>query len=265
VKAFEKWFTWQSKGANTILAGPTSGANAAPVFRSLVTLDIPFEPRFQMQEYDDFISNQGTSNLGWLNTISGAGAAIAAAHAANVNATDNAHGVFQLATGTTATGRAAISKALDSIHLGTNTRFIQSWRVNIPVLSTAAQEFQAAFGFHDGDTTANGDCVDGLYFKYNRLTNVNWLITSAVNSTITNTATAVAVATGWNWFTIDVNPATNTATFFINGTQVGTIARTSWPTAAGRNTGVLSKIVKTVGTTSVNLLLDAYAVRILRP
>lgn len=261
----ERWITWLSKNANTVFAGPASGSAAVPTFRLLQESDMPFDPRFSIEEYDDFISNQGTSNLGWIFTTNGAGSTIFASHAGNVNATDNTQGVFQFSTGTNAAGRAAMSKGLDSIHLGANTRFVQSWRVNIPVLSTAAQEFDVAFGFHDSDATANGDGVDGLYFKYDRNTNVNWLITAANNSTIVNTATTVAVATGWNWFTIDVNPATSLATFFINGTSVGTIARANWPTAAARNTGVLMKIVKSAGTTSVSALLDAFAQRIIRP
>lgn len=265
MRALEKWFVWQQKAANLIFAGPTTGANALPSFRSLVNADLPFLPRTSVYEYDDFISNQGTSSLGWLFSLNGVGATIAAAHAANVNPTDNAHGVFQLATGTNAAGRAVLSKGLDSINLGTNTTFIQYWRIKIPTLSDATQEYDIAVGFNDGDVTTTADCVDGLYFKYNRNVSPNWIISAANNSTITNTTTSVAVNTNWIWLGIEVNPITSTATFFIDEVQVGTIARANWPVGVGRNTGVLAKIVKSVGTTARLLLLDVFSQRIIRP
>ncbi|MGI0076818.1 MAG: hypothetical protein ACREAU_05365, partial [Nitrosopumilaceae archaeon] len=209
--------------------------------------------------FDDFLSEVSIttsfSTLGWAANLTGTGTALADVNT-GINSTDGAFGVIQLATGTTTTGRVGMSLGALNLVFGYG-QHIQEWRIQVPTLSTAAEEFLSYVGFTDNYAIA-GDVVDGIYFQYDRLTSANWRICTANNSTRTKTTTSTAVTAGtWIKLGIVVNAAGTSVEFFINGVSVGTTT-TNIPTAAGRDTGMGCKIEKTAGTTSRTFLVDYF-------
>lgn len=60
-------FAWNNQAANSVLAGPTTGADAAPTFRALVADDIPGLPPDQIR------NNTERRLLGWGEVVSGDG------------------------------------------------------------------------------------------------------------------------------------------------------------------------------------------------
>ena len=193
-------------------------------------------------------------SINWVTWLSGTGAQ-SQESTLGINSTDKCIGVFDLQTGTTSTGRCAITIGDDQIIFGF-AEFVTEWRVVVTTLSTAAQEYNVYIGFIDNNQ-AIGEPVDGVYFKYDRNTSANWIITTSNNSTRTNTTTSVAVTatTPFQKLKIVVNNTGTSAQFFIDGVSVGTIA-TNIPTGAGRQTGLGAKIEKQAGTTNRQLNMD---------
>ncbi len=160
-------------------------------------------------------------------------------------------GVFQFATGTTETGRAAIGCLANSILFGEGTYSVET-SLYIPVLSTSAQRFTIYFGF--GDNFAAGDQVDGVYFQYIDSASPNWQIKTSNASTRTTTISSSVVTVGWTKLRVDVI-GTATANFFVNDVLIGSIS-TNIPTGRGRETSVVQKLEKSVGTTRSIMLSD---------
>lgn len=125
--------------------------------------------------------------------------------------------------------------------------------IYIGILSTAIEEYQLCFGFGD---TNNADQVDGVYFRYDRTANVNWLLCAANNSTRTATASSVAVAAAsWVRLKIVVNATGTSASFYINGAYAGAVT-TNIPTAGGRELGAIHASVKSAGATGRYFAVD---------
>ncbi len=182
--------------------------------------------------FSEFTGSPTTTGQDVYATNSGTGAATAAS--ANVAA--NRPGIFRSTTGTTATGRTAFASNLTAFALGGGAMSYET-AVNIATLSTGTQRYQLVIGLFDTATAANQ--VDAVSFVYDEggvstgsAASANWQIRTASNSTRswTTTTTAVAAAT-WYKLRVEVNAAGTSATFYINGTNVGTIA-TNIATAA---------------------------------
>jgi hypothetical protein len=133
--------------------------------------------------------------------------------------------------------------------------------VNIATLSDATQRYQLVIGLFDTATAANQ--VDAVSFVYDEggvstgsAASANWQIRTASNSTRswTTTTTAVAAAT-WYKLRVEVNAAGTSATFYINGANVGTIA-TNIPTGTARALGFGHLMIKSVGTTARTMDID---------
>ena len=123
--------------------------------------------------------------------------------------------------------------------------------IYIDQLSTAAEEYSLNIGFGD---VPNANQVDGVYFRYDRLTSTNWLACTANNSVRTSTDTGIAVnASGWVRLKIVVNYAGTRADFYCNSVLVATNIL-NIPTA--RSTGIISAIVKSAGLTNVYFMQD---------
>lgn len=123
-------------------------------------------------------------------------------------------------------------------------------RVNISVLGTGSQSYSFRDGFLDSTTT---DALDGVYFEYDSTQSPNWRICTSNNSTRTkvNTSVAVAINTAYELYFI-VNSTGTLASFYINGTPVGSIA-TNIPIAAGRETGLSMQLLKSKGNNAVSV------------
>lgn len=248
---------------DTFRARDTSNSNADITFsiRDMFLERGEVRMRYGFEFFTDFINLVSTTGTdgSLAATNSGTGAAVTQ----QGSDTQNIVGVARSSTGTTATGRSAISTSTNIIRLGGGVWFFEKY-VNITTLSTITERFQNAIGFIDTLTAANQ--VDGVYFLYDEggvstgsAASPNWQIVTASNSTrtFTTTATAVAAAT-WVRLTIIINAAGTSVTFYINGTSVGTHA-TTIPTASGRAVGIGALLIKSIGTTARTVDYD-YAV-----
>lgn len=206
-----------------------------------------------MRINEDFIASTTAGSNAWTATVSGAAAAVALSTTVQ---TANRPGQISLTTGTTATGRASHKLGSSAFLLGGGTLTIESL-IHIPTLATALQDYVLYVGL--GDNTGAGDMVDGVYFVYRRSTSANWIYSASSNSTRTNTTSTTAVAAGsWIKLKIVVNAAASSVEFFVDGTSLGTPITTNIPNVAGRETGPIFKIEKTVGTTASLFYADTF-------
>ncbi len=167
---------------------------------------------------------------------------------------DAAHpGCIRMRGNSAATDRVSIIGGSSSqIRLGGGV-WRQEWLVDVPTLSTAAQEYVLYIGYGDQTATAL-DEQDGVYFLYDRTVGVNWQCKTASNNTrtIVDSGTAVAAAT-FVKLGIEINAAATSCSFFIDGVIVPTAGMpitTNIPTGAGREMGFAARFQKTVGTTA---------------
>lgn len=178
-----------------------------------------------------------------------------------VQATDAKRpGIVRLDTLTGATNVASIHIAED----GSNEPFLIGagdeieFAINIATLSTTSgggQEYDIRAGLCDNN---DGECVDGLYFEYDRDVSANWKIgavSNTSNRTETTTSTAVAAA-GWHRFRIVVN-STSSVDYYIDGTLVGNI-NVSANIPSTRATSPGFHIVKETGTSARSFDIDYF-------
>lgn len=169
----------------------------------------------------------------------------------------NHPGLLRLATGTTATGRAAATDTMQGLLFGGGKMRFETV-IQIPILSTAAEEFIIRAGFGD---SASADMTDGAYFEYDRLSSTNWRLKTANSGVRTTVDSGIAVATGYVKLRVEVNAAGTQADFYINDVLVtdGSPAplTTNIPTGAGRTFGVVAgAILKSAGLTNREAYLD---------
>ena len=161
-------------------------------------------------------------------------------------------GVVQLTTGTNAAGRASLLTSANGIRFGDGTYTMEAM-ILLPTTSTSTQRFTIYVGF--GDNSGAGDQVDGAYFQYTDATSNNWQIKTSSNSTRTTTTTSTGVV-GNTWTKLKVVVAdVQMAYFYVNDVLVGSI-NNNVPQGSGRETGIIFKIDKSVGTTARTLQLD---------
>jgi hypothetical protein len=131
----------------------------------------------------------------------------------------------------------------------------------VPAVSDGTDNFTLYIGLHD--STAAGDCVDGVGFRYNHAVNSgNWQFVARSNSleTAVNTSTALTVGTAagdWVTYGVLVNAAGTLATGYINGVSIGTVS-TNIPTGGTRATGAMMKVDRTAGTTARLFIADYF-------
>lgn len=219
---------------------------------SSTEIDVKVRPNSQtVSFFEDWIGSVAAGVLGWTTANNGAGSA-ASIVANGVDTTNKAIGVVQLATGTNTTGRVSLSQATNAFKVDVFKNISMEWRVNVPVLSTAAQEFGFICGLATATTTLTQS--NGLYFLYNRLVYGDvWVVVAANGGIVTATATATAVSTtNFQKLRIDTVDGTSAA-FYIDGTLVGTLT-TNIPTST--QVGLLTGVFKSAGTTSRNVRVD---------
>lgn len=154
---------------------------------------------------------------------SGSGAMFSSA-----SAIDSGHaGIFEMQTGSTSGGKVSFSAGPDNaapIILGGGNMYFETC-INIQALGVmAGDDYNLLVGVHDGWIFTGPPPSNGFWFGYLVDTSVNWTINSANSGTATNVTTSSVVATGWTRLGIYYNLSTTTATFYINGTSVGTVS-----------------------------------------
>ncbi len=208
------------------------------------------------QYFNDFVNQITIASAG--NDVQATNSGTGANNAMNVGRA-NEPGVLQFATGTTATGRAAISSSGSAVLLGGGTWTMET-TVDINTLSTSTERYQLLIGFFDTYTAANQ--TDGAYLLYDEggvstgsTASANWQLVTTSNSTRTFTTSTTAVTTGNIPVRIVVNAAANSVEYFVNNISVGT-STTNIPSSANRQTGFGMMIIKSVGTTSRTFTSD---------
>ena len=204
--------------------------------------------------FEDFITYNATNSteIGGIITSYASGAGSGTTH---VSAQAARPGILRMMTGTT---NAGYSSLLSSYAFATAGflfgagEYTLEGDIYIPDLSTALEEYFIIWGWGD----AYGAATDGVYFLYDRTASVNWQAVTANNAARTTTDTGVAVAEDvWIRPRIFVDGPGANAYFYLDDVLVATNAA-NIPTAAGRQTGLLMVIRKTVGTTSRDLYMD---------
>lgn len=265
-------------GPSLFLGGPT-GATGAPDFRSIDGADLPLSTipplmagvatsgvstniaREDHVHPSDLLNPRAFISTPYVyeefynvpsdifpTTINGAGASVV------MNpGTMQRPGQVSLTSGTNSAGRAAIATNQSLLIFGGGGGADFEAAVYYPVISVATNRFNTYLGFID---TLTGDQTDGVYFAYEEAVSPNWQICTASNSTRTKTITSVPV-TAATWITVRVvvNFLGTLATYYINGTQVGTIS-TNIPTTTGQECGAGVALAKIAGGSSRNILLD---------
>lgn len=197
--------------------------------------------------FDDFFENGVTAPNIWGAATAGVGAVYA-----KTNVTAVRPGIISVGTGTTAAGTCGIFSDPLGILFGAG-QFTVETEIYLYDLSTAIEEYAFYFGFGD---VLTGDQVDGAYLKYDRTASLNWLACTADNSVRTATDTGIPVVAGaWLKLKVVVNALGAAVTYYLNDILIGTVI-TNIPTGGGRNTGTLWNMVKSVGVTARNFLID---------
>jgi hypothetical protein len=206
--------------------------------------------------WEEDFENNAITDTGFTNTANaGGGAGAGITMGVTTGITSSQAGIISLITGTGTTARSTIQRGSTNVFFGGGVHVFEAY-VYIPVLSTVTNEYILYIGF--GDVSGAGDMSDGAYFKYDRLTSVNWQMCTANggagNRTATASATAVAAAT-WIKLRIEVNAAGTRVDYLINDTNIGNVL-TNIPITSARITSELAKIEKSAGTTDTAFNID---------
>jgi hypothetical protein len=133
--------------------------------------------------------------------------------------------------------------------------------INIPTLTDGTNNYVLRLGLCE---TVGADCVDGVYFEYNRaISTTKWVMSTANGGTRTQTASAsgaaeATVATGWHRYKIAINSAANSVEYFVDGVSIGTVT-TNIPTT--NTTQPEFDMTKTLGSASRTMRVDYFQLR----
>ncbi len=195
--------------------------------------------------------------LGWQTIVSGAGASIAME---STSGDDNHGSVLKIASGTATTGRAQITNkdtggSLGRFKPGTG-RMRYNWIFQVPVLSTAGEEFNIKVGMTDSEEGGGGLPSAGFYVEYKRLTSDSFVMVTRSGGIETRTTLLATPDTNWHRVTADLNAAGTSLLMYLDGVLVGSPITTNIPTTTALEPN--AAIYKSAGTTSRNLLVNAF-------
>jgi hypothetical protein len=227
----------------------TGTASASTYLRGDQTYADPsFNPASRAETWSDFI---GSNAVPWATNTNGTGASVTFALNGNVDHP----GVATLASGTTATGRAAVCSQLqNALVFGTRSQRFGAAVLTDSALSSSTQTYTIEAGFFDNLT---GGVSYAAYFTYTDAVNGGkWQCTCSdgLGSTSVDSGITVAASTYYR-LEVEVNAAASSATFKIDGSTVATITA-NIPTGTGNRLGVAVNMRKSIGTTSRDCRLD---------
>jgi hypothetical protein len=227
------------------LTGTDGGANGA------YTLDRTPQ-RAYIRSSCDFFSGVGD----FVTSTSGTGASGVIGSNPSAGVTTSNFGWLNLTTGSTNTGRAALSwpnNAGNTLSFGAGEIFIEGL-VSIDTLSDGTETFTVRLGFGDD---RDGDGTDGIFFRYTHSVNSGkFECVTRSNSVETAADSGQTVAARTNYrLGILVNAAGTSVGFYINGTLVATNT-TNIPTGTSRGSNLMWQIKKSAGTTSREIDID---------
>jgi len=249
--------------SNYYIRLPVSGTQiAAGTPGQILYADSTGSPVFQDYEdisnyafySDDFLTppadlTQGASGSGSACKISAA--AGSASHP----------GAMRLSTGFTTTGYGNLygSNVDNCIALGGGATYYETI-INISALSNMTDTYNIVIGLTNPAYNNTLSITDGIYFTYtDSASSGDWVINCSASSSITSVDTGVAVTAAWTKLGFVLNAAGTSVQAYINGVAVGTPITTHIPTSS-----LLFQwfILKSAGTSSINLDIDAYKLQI---
>jgi hypothetical protein len=208
--------------ASEVAFTPTGELTDVEAQSALETLDartdpIAFLSNDALDINEDFFNSSVTSGQigrhGWGSAVSGAGAGITSLSApdAGVNT-----GVKRLSTGTTTTGFCGLFLGSNMI-VGTPV-LTAEWKVRLPALSTAAQEYFCQIGLHDC-LSAGFTALHGMMFMYERVgSGTDWEIAILDNGTYTQTGSGITVVAN-TWTKLKITCDGANVRFYVDGTE----------------------------------------------
>ena len=208
----------------------------------------------------DFI---GTISGEFTQYISGTGASVQNGTYGQ-DAINNAIGVTQVDTGTTATGRAGLGTVTGALFSPTLSRIKYVGRHALEAVSSVAETFTARIGLADFFTVGT-DGTNGLFFSYTDLVNGGrWLAVARVAGvTVQSVDTGIAPDVDYHLFEVVLDEDGQQARFYIDDVLVATINAPTLP-AVNNKMGAGVQIVKSVGTGQRNLSTDHMMVELER-
>jgi len=208
-------------------------------------------------QYSDFIE---TPTGGLTASIAGTAASSQAGTYGLDNA-ENAKGVVQIDTGTTAAGRAGIGSALGTQMFVQLTDFYRlRMRCALEVLSTAIETFSYYPCAFTNNTAANGfgNQFVGFFYRYDENGGRYQFVVYSGGVLQTSIDTGVLADIDYKVFEITIDGATGEAKGYIDGVLVATVSA-GVPAGPGQPFGFTTKIEKTVGLLQRNADIDWYA------
>lgn len=230
---------------------PVHPDEGEPVLGYELVRDVRTSGTQEVRLVDECFGLPGAGNaLGLISAVAGAGALSNVSTL--VTTTEGAQGVLAMAAGTAA-GNFSAAYQVSAMRPGT-ARLRLTWRVAVEALSTAAQEYQLAFGLGDqwsGGTIA--PTTSGLTFRYDRATDGDfWSTVVTVGGVATKVVSSVAPAATFSVFELDVGEAGQWAKFYINNVLI----RATYQDVTGFLLGAGLVMRKTVGATQRSAYVD---------
>jgi hypothetical protein len=159
----------------------------------------------------------------------------------------------------TASTYAVIQQGPSVSMLPNDGTYIMEFVVNVPVLSTGAQQFLYRVGLCDNFAAGvSATCNNGIYVEYNQNNSANWMLGLANNGVASVSDSGVAVVAN-TWYKLRVTTnATPSATLIIGGvTKVSNYA-TNFPVTAATWFTPMIIWQHSIGTTNHYALIDYY-------
>jgi hypothetical protein len=209
--------------------------------------------------FEDFITYSATViSPHLLRTVSGTGAGTSIGAA--LSSGDSRNGFIVFTTGTTSSGMSACASGglsyINFANIPVNGYEEVGFRFAIQIVSDATQSFQVIAGF--GDSASGLTPTDGAYITVGSGT-TGFQGNTSSNSIRTNQGSLLATIANTNYVVrvrVSNIAGTLSASYFVNGSQLGTALTANIPSGAGRDMGIQFGIAKLVGTTARTVQLD---------
>ena len=218
-------------------------------------------PTTSYEETEEWIHTNGAGKMGWTTGSTGTGSVIATQQTSIATADSNRWGIINMTAGTVATGYSVTHLGQVSVKFsGGETIFEAS--IKTPAIVAATSDYYMRIGFHDAITQTV--VTDGVYFEWHAdSASQGWRGAAANNSngttnkSYTSASSAIAAST-WYRLRCVINATGTSATFYIDGTQLGSAITTNIPTASGRQAGP-NLLIGSYGTAAAKVMaVDFY-------
>jgi len=210
--------------------------------------------RKKVEYFEDLISVPTTERASWISAgNSGTGSAT------NQGTPVIGHqGVINCVTGTDTTGWSRLYTYSKQFIFGSES-FVTECIFKTPdTLPTADENYYITFGFAENGTYWFGGS-DACALVFGLDTTAKWGMHTKINggAEVTTWVTGLPTVSTWYHLKIVVNSAGTSAEFFVNNVSIGTQS-TGMPT--GRSVELVLNIIKTAGTTSRAMTIDAIGI-----